>query len=181
MGDRMDDMRQDTPQEDIKKFKEVFLYILSKIGAQPNVGKTVLVKILYFIDFDYYEEKETQLMGMRYIKKQYGPYPILFDKIVGDMKREGEISSVMSNYGTNHQQKYLPIRGADLNCLSGDELEYIQKVINKYSSMTANQLTDYSHKDIPWLAAKNNEELKYEGVFYRTPDTSVRSYVEIFD
>jgi uncharacterized phage-associated protein len=174
-------MRQDTPQEDVKKFKEVLLYVLSKIGAYPNVGKTVLIKILYFIDFDYYEEKETQLMGMRYVKKQYGPYPLLFDKVVDNMNKAGEIVAITDTYFGNHQQKYLPTREADLNCLSGDELEYIRKVINKYSRMTANQLTDYSHKDIPWLAAKDGEELKYEGVFYRTPDTSVRSYSEVSD
>jgi uncharacterized phage-associated protein len=175
----MDNIRQDTPQEDVKKFKEVFLYVLSRVGAYPNVGKTVLVKILYFIDFDYYEEKETQLMGMRYIKKQYGPYPILFDEIVNNMEKKGEVIRIMDTYFNKHQQKYLPIREADLNCLSGNELEYIHKVINKYSLMSASQLTDYSHKDIPWLAAKDDEELKYEGVFYRTSDTSVRSYVEV--
>jgi uncharacterized phage-associated protein len=175
----MNEEREDSPKEDTTKFREVLLYILGEIGARPNVGKTVLVKILYFIDFDYYEEKETQLMGMKYIKKQFGPYPSSFDKIVKDMMDKGEIVYLTGNFFDKNQQKYFPTREADLSCLSGDELEYIHKVINKYSLMTAIQLTNYSHKDVPWIIAKDGEELKYEGVFYRTPDTSVRNYSEI--
>ena len=32
-------------------FKQVLLYILAKCGGKPNVGKTVLYKLLYFCDF----------------------------------------------------------------------------------------------------------------------------------
>ncbi len=55
-------VRVSIPRENYDKFKEVFLYILSRIGAEPHVGQTVLYKILYFIDFDYYEKYEEQLI-----------------------------------------------------------------------------------------------------------------------
>jgi uncharacterized phage-associated protein len=177
----MDDMRVSTPKEDVKKFKEVFLYLLGKIGALPNVGKTVLVKILYFIDFDYYEEKETQLMGMRYIKKQYGPFPLIFEDLINEMRKDKEIVLSNDSFYDKHQRKYLPTRDADLSCISGEELEFINKEIDKYSSKTAAQLTAYSHKDVPWIAAKDEEVLEYEGVFYRTSETSVRDYDELCD
>ena len=50
-----EELRIDIPVENIEKFKQVFLYILKKVGAKPNVGQTVLYKLLYFIDFDYYD------------------------------------------------------------------------------------------------------------------------------
>ncbi len=37
------------PQNNYEKFKEVLLYILTKVGAKPNIGETVLYKLLYFI------------------------------------------------------------------------------------------------------------------------------------
>ena len=46
------DIRINIPQENMGKFLEILLYILQKIGAKPNVGETVIYKILYFIDFD---------------------------------------------------------------------------------------------------------------------------------
>jgi transcriptional regulator with XRE-family HTH domain len=56
------EIRIDIPLKNIAKFKEVFLYVLNKVGAKPNVGETVLYKLLYFIDFDYYEQYEEQLI-----------------------------------------------------------------------------------------------------------------------
>jgi hypothetical protein len=54
--------RISVPAENVEKFKQALLYITQKIGALPNVGQTVLYKILYFCDFDYYEKFEEQLI-----------------------------------------------------------------------------------------------------------------------
>lgn len=75
------DIRISIPENNIEKFKQVFLYILSKVGARPNVGQTVLYKLLYFIDFDYYELYEKQLMGLSYIAKRF-KRQIIWKKIV---------------------------------------------------------------------------------------------------
>ena len=37
-----------------EKLKNTLLYILEKCGGKPNVGETVLYKLLYFVDFDFY-------------------------------------------------------------------------------------------------------------------------------
>ena len=58
-------------EKNIKKFKEVLLYILEKVGAKPNVGESVINKLLYFIDFDYYERFEENLTGATYIKNHF--------------------------------------------------------------------------------------------------------------
>src|SRR3989344_1761130 len=39
------DIRIIMPRADVKKFKEVLLYVLSKIGAKPNIGETALYKL----------------------------------------------------------------------------------------------------------------------------------------
>ena len=42
------------PTLQISKFKNILLYILEKCAGKPNVGETVLYKLLYFSDFNYY-------------------------------------------------------------------------------------------------------------------------------
>ena len=42
------DIRIIMPRANVNKFKEVLLYVLSKIGAKPNIGETALYKLLYF-------------------------------------------------------------------------------------------------------------------------------------
>lgn len=174
--EHQNDMRISIPIENIKKFKQVFLYILSKVGAKPNVGQTVLYKLLYFTDFDYYELYETQLMGLKYIKNTYGPTPVDFVKLVNEMEESGEIEEVKTKRFTHNMTKYLPLVKPDLSLLSAKELSHIDKILEKHSDKSANELSDFSHKDIPWISANEKEIIDYEAVFYRNDDTSVREY-----
>lgn len=42
--------------------------------------------------------------------------------------------------------------------------------------MNAVQISDYAHKDVPWLTTEMGEIIDYESVFYRTMPYSVRNY-----
>ena len=168
-------IRINVPQRNLEKFKEVLLYILNKVGSKPNIGETVLYKLLYFTDFDFYEKYEEQLIGATYIKNHYGPTPVEFEKIVAEIM-DKEIIKVKSKYYDYPQRKYLPLRKADLSKLRANEIEVIDKVLDKLSDMNANQISDYSHNDVPWLTTEDNEVIEYESVFYRTPIYSVREY-----
>ena len=170
------DVRIEIPQKKLDKFKQVFLYILERIGAKPNVGLTVLYKLLYFIDFDYYEKHEEQLMGLTYIKNHHGPTPKEFIKVIEEMKRKKEIEEVKSQYFTFEQRKYLPRINADLTQLNGQELEMIEAVLARLSDKSATELSDYSHADVPWASHEDGEEINYESVFYRNDPYSVRKY-----
>jgi transcriptional regulator with XRE-family HTH domain len=171
-------VRISVPQEKVEKFKKILLYILSKVGGKPNVGQTVLYKLLYFIDFDFYEKYEEQLIGAKYMRNTYGPSPVAFAKIVKELEQEGKLETIKSKFYTHDQTKYLvnPSEQIDLSGLSGTEIAHIDWELKRLSDLTANQLTNLSHKDTPWLVAKDKELLDYEYVFYRPEETSARTY-----
>ncbi len=171
-------MRINVPQKNLQKFKEVLLYILNKVGAKENIGETVIYKLLYFIDFDFYEKYEEQLVGATYIKNKYGPTPVEFVKIVEKMIDGKEIEKVKSEYFSFPQTKYLPRRKPDLTKLKANEIEVIEDVLNRLSDMNASQISAYSHNDVPWMTTQDGEAIEYESVFYRTPPYSVRAYAE---
>lgn len=173
------EIRISVPQKRIEKFKEILLYVLEKIGARPNVGESVLYKILYFIDFDYYEKYEEQLMGATYIRNHYGPTPVEFTKIVSEMEKGNEIEKVETKFYKYPQTKYFPRREPQLNLLTGQETALIDDVINRLGHLTAKEISDYSHQDVPWMTAQEGMPIDYEAVFYRTPEYSVRTYDDI--
>jgi len=170
--------RIDVPQERADKFREVLLYILKKVGGKPNVGMTVLYKILYFIDFDYYEKYEEQLMGALYIKNHHGPTPVMFEKIVDGLLKKNQIELIKSKYYQYPQTKYLinPEVEPDLSVIDGREKEHIDWELDRLSNMTASEISNLSHKDVPWITAEQGKPMDYESVFYRSDDTSVRDY-----
>lgn len=163
-------------QTDIGKFKEVFLYVLEKVGGKPNVGETVLYKLLYFIDFDYYEKYEEQLTGATYIKNHHGPTPVDFKVVVDQMIKTDELEQINSKFFNYPQRKYLSHRKPNLSVLSAKELAHIDNVLARLSDKTAKELSDYSHGDVPWKIHKQGEQINYESVFYRDEQYSVRSY-----
>ncbi|MFH0770106.1 MAG: helix-turn-helix domain-containing protein [Candidatus Peregrinibacteria bacterium] len=172
------DMRINVPQERMEKFREVLLYILQKIGAKPNVGETVIYKILYFIDFDFYEKFEEQLMGLKYIKNHHGPSPVGFTEMVARMEQDGDLMRVKSKYFQYDQKKYMPLRAPDLSKIDSRELQHIDVELSRLSDMNAAQIREFSHGDLPWIVHKTGEPLEYECAFYREQPYSMRSYAD---
>ncbi len=170
------EMRISVPQEKVEKFKELLLYILERIGARPNIGEAVVCKLMYFIDFDYYEKFEKQLVGATYIKNHFGPTPAMFPNIIAQMEKDGDLVRVTKKYFQHNQKKYLPLRSADLENFSAQEKDFIDAEIERFKDFNATQMRDYSHKDVPYIGADDGKPIDYESVFYRTPEFSVRKY-----
>lgn len=170
--------RISTPKLNINKFMNVLLYILERCAGKPNVGETVLYKLLYFSDFNYYEQYEEHLTGSKYRKLPYGPVPQKLDTIIDQMIKADKLQRVKTIYHGYAQTRYLPLVKANLTEFKASEKDVIDKVIEQMSDWSASAISDYSHKDMPWMASKEGEEIKYELAFYREAPFSVRNYGE---
>ncbi len=167
------------PRQDLEKLEQVLLYVLTKVGGKPNVGETVLHKLLYFIDFDYYEKFEENLMGLTYIKNHHGPTSVELGEVIKKMIKDEEVQSLKVKRFNYVQKKYLAINEPDLKLLSAQELLHIDDVLNRLSDKSAGEIEEYSHGDIPWIVAKEGKQISYEAVFYREDPYSVRAYDEL--
>ena len=170
--------RISVPTLQVNKFKNVLLYILERCAGKPNVGETVLYKLLYFSDFNYYELYEEHLTGAKYRKLPYGPVPQKLDTMIGQMMDKGQIKRIKTEYYDKIQTRYIPLAKADLTTLKASEKEVIDRVIQQMSDWSAAAISNYSHKDMPWLASKEGEEINYELAFYREAPFSVRNYAD---
>lgn len=159
-----------------EKLRQVLLYILEKVGAKPNVGETVLYKLLYFIDFDFYEKYGKSITGLTYVRNHYGPTPkaSMFSGVVNAMKDADELDIAETKYFNHNQRKYLPNARTSLDRLSAQELTHIDEELLRLGDKSASELTELSHKDTPWLVTKENHSIDYQFAKYRTSDTSVK-------
>lgn len=164
---------KELPIENENKFKQVLLYIINKVGSRPNIGQTAIYKLLYFIDFDYYEKYQKYLIGATYVKNTHGPSPVSFAKITRELESQGKLVEVSSKFFNYDQKKYLITDESDVSELSAKELKHIDDELERLASKTAKALSDLSHIDTPWRVAKKMEVLNYRHVFYRPDETSV--------
>jgi transcriptional regulator with XRE-family HTH domain len=166
------------PEMSVAKFKNILLYILEKCAGKPNVGETVLYKLLYFSDFNYYEVYEEHLSGARYRKLPFGPVPRRFESIVNTMIEKSELKKIKTEYFNKVQTRYIPLVKPDLTKLKASETETIDRVIEQMSDWSATAISNYSHKDLPWEATEEGKDISYELAFYREAPYSVRIYNE---
>ncbi len=176
--DEAQEYRISVPELKVNKFKDILLYILEKCAGKPNVGETLLYKLLYFSDFNYYEMHEEHLSGAEYRKLPYGPVPQKMDAIINQMITKNQLKRLKVDYHGYLQTRYIPLVKPNLKSLSAREKDVIDKVIDQYSDWSASAISEYSHKDMPWLASKDGEAIDYELVFYREAPYSVRNYDE---
>lgn len=172
----MADSSYNTNSLNLNKVKQYLHYIIHKTDQLDNVGKTVLYKILYFTDFNYYELFEKKLSSETYLKYPFGPAPSNFDLIIEELQNKGLIKEYESGYGPYCQVKYRSLVDPETSEITDNELYFIDKSINDYSHLNATKISEHSHHDTPYLAAEDFEELDYEMVFYRTSELSVRNY-----
>jgi transcriptional regulator with XRE-family HTH domain len=166
------------PSVPIEKFKNTLLYILERCAGKPNVGETVLYKLLYFSDFNYYELYEEHLTGATYRKLPFGPVPQKIDHVIQQMIEQGQLQRVKTVYRGFAQTRYLTLVKPNLKELMASETDTFDGVIEQMSDWSAAVISQYSHKDMPWLASKDGEEINYELAFYREAPFSVRNYGE---
>ena len=169
-------MRISIPKLKMSKFKNILLYILERCSGKPNVGETVLYKLLYFSDFNFYEIYEEHLTGAQYRKLPYGPVPQKLDSLIDQMIKDGLLQRIKAEYHGYPQTRYIPMDKADLTNMTAAEKDVIDRVIDRFSDWSASAISEYSHRDLPWKATDDGDIIDYELAFYRESPFSVRTY-----
>ena len=158
------------------KLKNVILYILERCAGKPNVGETVLYKLLYFIDFDNFEINSESISGLDYIHLQYGPVPVAsqYLPVIERMKTDQELKIIIQDYYGLKIKRYINLVSYNIDSLCPKETRVIDNVINSLSGMSASQIEEYSHGDAPWQLTSDKKIISYSLVSERqTPYTKI--------
>ena len=166
------------------KLKQLILYISEKTKDIDSFWKTVLNKLLYFSDFNYYEWTSELITGSNYKKLPFWPVPENITKILDEMIKDWEIAIKETTFHNYTQQKIIPIKKADLSFLKDIDkfakmefshmkwlptaIEVIDDVLKKFWHWKANEISEWSHNDTPYKVAKKIwDYIRPWLVFYR--------------
>lgn len=155
--------------------KEVYLYIIREAQGNPNFGKVLFNKILYFSDFDFYEKNERSITGGSYLKVEHGPMASTFELTIKYLKIMQLIKEITVKKNKYDQKRYVLLKEFYPEKLTKDEIRELDRNINRIGGMTASQASEYSHQDMPYKATKDGDQIDYNLVFYRNPIYSVQA------
>jgi uncharacterized phage-associated protein len=151
-----------------KKYEQAILYLCSKLGTEVR-GKKKLAKLLYFVDFDYFEKNQTYFTGEKYKKLPMGPFPMHMEGVIDKLAKKEVLSvkSIQEYEGYNPTEVYKSLHGPDVSVFTEKEKEILDRVIKKYGHLSGKQLEDITHAEAPYIGTEEGEEIDYELAYYR--------------
>lgn len=168
-----------------------------------DCGKTKLLKLLYFLDFEHYKQIGRSVTGLEYFALENGPVPETLYEEISSLRTEDVLGEFLSNSGIdsesielgkfikivpeelskNYQDRQLikPLDDPDLKYFSKRELGILGDLVKKYCNTSATDLVKLVHKeDTPWhkvyeVENKRNGHIPYE---YATDDEVIKHIAE---
>ena len=152
-------MKSQKSTYDEDKQKNIILYFLNTIN-NAYLGLTKLMKLLYYVDFEFYQNEKSSVTGDEYVAMPYGPVPRRAEGLLEKMTNNGEIhmEQVVFVYPQN---KYYPKVEHDMSVFSSRELSHIENIAKRFEHWTAKQMTDLTHDEYPWQTTKLGEVIDY--------------------
>lgn len=151
--------------EDVRKFRELILYVSQKCATDPRFGAVKLNKILYFSDFLAYAYFGEPITGMEYFKLEHGPAPRRLVPVREQMKRDGELGIQELPVGSRVERRPVNLRAPFLDVFAAREISLVDSVIEFLGGRTGSAVSHLSHKMAGWKAARMEETIPYETVF----------------
>jgi len=150
-----------------KKYKNAILFFANKI-QNGTLGKLKLMKLLYFLDFDFFEKYGNTVTGDEYLRFENGPVPRMGEKMIKNMTgKDIRIVKRTIGPGYNDQQHIEAIKSFDIQVFSKEELVMLEEIADKWEKFSGSEMKNASHGEAPWIATKPNDVIDYNLAYYR--------------
>ena len=144
------------------KYENAILYFVSQVKSS-TLGKVKLMKLLYYLDFDHFEQFNDSVTGDEYLRWDMGPVPASAEAVITTMVNEGKLQVKEQNIGLpNLWTKYTTLQEYDVQVFSSIELETLHVVAEKWNYHSGREMINAVHGEPPWL-----ETAPYEVIDYR--------------
>jgi len=150
-----------------KKYKNAILFFAKKI-QNGTLGKLKLMKLLYYLDFDFFEKYGESITRDEYLRFENGPVPRMAEKMLKEMNgKDIKITHRKTKTGLNDQQHIEAINNFDLNVFTKEELLMLEEVASKWEKFTGSEIKMATHGEAPWISTKPDEVIDYNLSYYR--------------
>lgn len=150
-----------------EKLQQVILYFLEHIN-NVHLGRTKLMKLPYFVDFDHFEAHGQSITGAVYRKLPHGPYPDKVEKVIAKMGKDGLVRQLKVNHKGFTQRRLITLKGKfDPAKFSGAELQTLERVAADWANATAADIEAATHREAPWAGTQDGKTIDYEMAEYR--------------
>lgn len=146
-----------------EKTLNALLYVANRV-QRKDFHK--IFKIIYFADRQHLSDWGRSITGDTYIAMEAGPVPSrLYDmmKIVRGDSYMPDSEELGKYFRIDNWMYVNPLVDADLNILTSNEQKVLEACIDKYSSLSYDEIKEKSH-DVAWRSTARDFSIKWEDI-----------------
>ena len=150
-------------QFDKEKSLNALLYVANRV-QRKDFHK--IFKIIYFADRPHLADWGRPITGDTYIAMEAGPVPSrLYDmlKIVRGDSYLPDMEGLGKYFQVENWMYVRPLQDADLNKLSANEQEAMSEAIEKYASLSYDEIKEKSH-DVAWRSTARDFSISWDNI-----------------
>ncbi len=175
---------------DVKKIANALIFFID--SDVKNLGITKLMKLFFYADKYHLEAYGKPIFNHTYQKLPKGPVPTWLYGIIrtsvsgqADYDFESEVD-VFNHYidaqeiqdGHYKQIIFSKKQEFDSKFFSKSQLKILQKVVDEFKFITANSISEKSHRTRAWQSARDNELISYASM---VEDSCVSNYINYIE
>lgn len=142
------------------KAEQMVLYISNKLQDCTGYGSVVLNKVLFYADATAFLKTGKTISGFTYIKQKNGHTPgNTFVNMRTRMISSGAVEMKDVERFGKVQKRLIPRKAPSLLAFSGEEISFMDEVCEFAKELNATQMSEYSHKELGWILAREFEEI----------------------
>ena len=145
------------------KRQEASILFFAREVNNTLLGKTKLMKLLYYADYEWIREKGASITGDAYIAMPYGPMPRHGEETLKRLEKASALWIEDRKVGDRDQKRCIGLREPDLSLFTSEEVEHLYSIARRFAFWTATQMSNLTHEDWPWQST----ELGHEIALYR--------------
>lgn len=156
-----------------EKYRNAILYFAKHID-NGTLGKVKLMKLLYYLDFDHFEQYGTSVTGDEYVHLQMGPVPIHAKDVLNRMALDGQIKILHKEVGMAYPQtQYLKLQDYKPDAFLPSELDVLSNVVMKWEHHSGSEMVRAVHGDPPWLMTDYGAIIDYKLTAFRRSEDAL--------
>jgi len=134
--------------------------------GKTDLGKTKLMKLLYYADFGFFAEHSVPISGARYRAYPRGPVPEDALRELPQLVHDGFLESRQVPVGNYVQESYIPIHDLTIASLNNEEISKLNEVWERWKDETVSSIVSATHSEAPWASVDLYDSIPYEMAYF---------------
>jgi hypothetical protein len=135
--------------------------LLYAIEEYPEIGRTKLMKFVFFVDLVMYNRKGETLLQDEYVRMPHGPVPPLAFTLTSCSNEFFSVRQVLVSYQSNRYREYrfTPLKKADMSLFDNEQKTIFAKVLDLLKKNTAVAISTLTHQLDLWKTVENGYKI----------------------